>query len=90
MARQSKNQKEALKDFAAAVNGLADAARKVLTAWEKLDPDLSGDVARDYPFHSSFDELVGEIYGWNHTLRMMVKRGWPGPREWLPPNKNDE
>jgi hypothetical protein len=84
-----KDPKEALSEFKEAVKELATAGDKVLLAWERLDradSDLSAAVARDYPFHISFDELVANMHGWKVTLKMMVKRGWPGPREWLPPN----
>lgn len=88
-----KEAKVALKEFMEAVKNLSNAGDQVLLAWERLDradPSLSADVSRDYPFHISFDELVGNMHGWKITLKMMVKRGWPGPREWLPPNKKDE
>jgi len=87
-----KDPNEVLKKFQKDVEGLADAAHKVLLSWDKLhqtDTDLSGDVARDYPFHVSFDELVGDIHQWKLTLKDMVKKGWPGPREWLPPNPKE-
>lgn len=84
---QMEEPKEALKKFSESVEQFSAAADRLLLAWEKLhdaDTGISADVSLDYPFHKDFMELSMDIHGWKHTLRKMVKFGFPGPREWLP------
>lgn len=85
--------KKALGEFAENLEQFSVRASKLLGAWEKLErtgTDLGADMAINYPFHKSFDELLLDIYDWKHTVDRMVKQGWPGPREWLPGRKRKD
>lgn len=66
----------AFSNFKAKVAGLTSAAKELLEAWERLegvDPDLAVEVSVNYPFHSDFGELYGDIQGWKTALQNIRK-----------------
>lgn len=48
-------------------------AQKLNLLWERADYETQNSLAEDYPFDSSFDEVVDKIFGWMQTQREINK-----------------
>lgn len=62
----SKNLKD-LREFKESLELFANISQQLLVAWESFEDDEV--FAEDYPFESSFDEVVHDIQKWSDTIQ---------------------